>query len=241
MIEVLLGGEVLRFWWGEPHHLGTSAYWVDQAKRRPPPLQNRANRGLPDEVAACLLGGHGIRAAVGRSAFERVRAAGLVTTEPPPSADSIEHCLREPLDVPGFQTPLRYRFPKQRAQWVAASLERLAGKEPPSEPLALREWLMELPGVGPKTASWIVRNQFTRAEVAIIDVHVYRAGRSAGFFPPSWRLPVDYAKFEAAFCAVARVGNVTPAALDSCVWDQLQYLGRAGRLVLGSDAFGARA
>ena len=47
-------------------------------------------------------------------------------------------------------------------------------------PVALRDWLLAIPGIGPKTASWIVRNRTGSSAVAIIDVHILRAGTSAG-------------------------------------------------------------
>jgi hypothetical protein len=71
--------------------------------------------------------------------------------------------------------------------------------------------------------------------VAIIDIHVLRAGTTAGFFPRGWRLPKDYARFEAAFLAVARHGDVRPSVLDSCIWGTLSRLGRHAAAIIGDS------
>ena len=185
---------------------------------------------LAEEVTACLLGGHGIPADIGLAAFRVIRDSGLLDCEP--DADALETVLSVPLQISGRDRPVRYRFARQRAQRISASLRVLGATTPPADPLQLRSWLLELPGIGPKTASWIVRNRTACDEVAIIDIHVHRAGLSAGFFCPSWRLPRDYFLFETAFCRVAALGHVSAAALDACVWDQMQRLGRAQRLLL---------
>ena len=185
---------------------------------------------LADEVAACMLGGHGIPADIGLAAFRVVRDSGLLETEA--DADELEAVLSTPLRVAGRDRPVRYRFARQRATRLSAALTLLRETTPPAEPLQLRSWLVGLPGVGPKTASWIVRNRTGCDDIAIIDIHVHRAGLSAGFFCPSWRLPRDYLLFETAFCRVAALADVSAAALDACVWDQMQRLGRAQRLLL---------
>ena len=46
----------------------------------------------------------------------------------------------------------------------------------PQEPLSLREFLLQLHGIGYKTASWIVRNFTGSDDVAIVDIHLRRAG-----------------------------------------------------------------
>jgi hypothetical protein len=224
-------GWSLQFYWGQVHELGTAAYWMEQTRQRGTPPSYALGDSLAEEVAACLLGGHGIPADIGLAAYGAVRRAGLITTAA--SAEQYEAVLSAPLMVPGRAREVRYRFARQRAQRLAGSLSMLEERTPPREPLALRSWLTELPGVGPKTASWIVRNRFACDHVAIIDIHVHRAGIAAGFFSPSWRLPRDYDTFEMAFCRVAHLGKVSAAALDACMWDQLQQLGRAHKLLLG--------
>ncbi|HEY5710024.1 MAG TPA: hypothetical protein VIS51_11575 [Solirubrobacterales bacterium] len=231
-VEIVVDGEQLRFAWGEIHELGTAAYWVEQTRHLGVPASYRLGETLAEEVAACILGGHGIPAEIGLAAFASLREAELLL----PSADpeAIAARLREPLLIAGRSRAVRYRFAAQRAARVSAALAILGSDPPPEEPFALREFLLGLPGIGPKTASWVVRNWTGCDGVAIIDIHVQRAGAAAGFFSPSWRLPRDYFRFEQAFCTVACIGSVPTAALDACMWDQMRSLGRAQALLLGT-------
>jgi N-glycosylase/DNA lyase len=230
-VELHAGGRDLRFYWGQVHELGTAAYWTEQTRRRQTPTDFALGKTLAEEIAACLLGGYGIPAAVGLAAFREVREKGLL--DGAPSAAQVEAVLAIPIRVPGRASLVRYRFARQRSQRLAAALEVLDASTPPDDSLELRAWLMRLPGIGPKTASWIVRNHHACDQVAIIDIHVHRAGIAAGFFSSAWRLPRDYAIFEDAFCQVAAVAGVSAASLDACIWDQMQRLGRAQRLLLG--------
>ena len=217
--------------------MGSAAYWVDQTRQRPSFGGHRIGATLAEETAACLLGGYGMPASVGLAAFAAVRDAGLLRTASPPDWVELEAALREPIHVPGRARPVRYRFPRQRAHRLAAALAHLSNIGDHDSGPELRDALLRCPGIGPKTASWVARNWLGSDEVAVIDVHLRRAGLAAGFFCPLWRLPAEYRLFERAFCAVARLGGVSAAAMDACIWDQLQYLGPAGRLVTGDAAW----
>lgn len=237
MVDIVVDGERLRFAWGDIHELGTAAYWIEQTRRFAAPPNYRLGETLAEEVAACILGGHGIPAEIGLAAFASLREARLLC--PPGDPERIAARLREPLRVGGRSRPVHYRFASQRAARVSAALVILGAHPAPEEPLALRDFLLTFPGIGPKTASWVVRNWTGCDGVAIIDVHVQRAGVAAGFFSPHWRLPRDYARFEQAFSAVAHIGGVNTAALDACMWDQMKALGRARMVLL--QAGGRRA
>lgn len=231
VVSIDVAGDRIAFQWGQPWQLGTCAYWAEQTRRRPPVATRALGDTLAEEIAACMLGGHGIPADIGLAAYAAVRRAGLLA-DPPPTEAELHRLLSEPMRVPGRSRPVRYRFATQRARRLAAALEMAAQEQAPQAPLALRDWLQRLPGIGPKTASWVVRNRHPDADVAIVDVHVQRAGVAAGFFSATWALPRDYPRFESAFCAVSRIAQVSPADLDACVWDQLQSLGRHARLLL---------
>ncbi|MFL5897646.1 MAG: hypothetical protein ACJ76D_04170 [Solirubrobacterales bacterium] len=233
-IELVIDSKRLCFEWGEIHELGTAAYWAEQTRRLGEPPAYRLGETLAEEIAACILGGHGIPAEIGLAAFASLRGAGLLHSAADPNA--IARHLREPLLIPGRPRPVRYRFAAQRAARISAALEILDGESAPEDPLALRDFLLAFPGIGPKTASWVVRNWTGCDGVAIIDIHVQRAGICAGFFSSSWRLPRDYALFEQAFCEIARIAGVTTAALDACVWDQMRALGRAQTMILGASS-----
>lgn len=226
-IRLRVGQTSLTFRWGLSGHLASAAFWVARTRDMPPgDGDHRLADTLPGEVVACILGGWGVMAEVSLAAFAALHAAGLVRTNPPPAAVVVEEVLRKPLDVPGVGDEMRYRFPSQRGRRVADALGHLAeAGAPPGQAGALRGWLQDVPGVGPKTAAWIVRNRAGVDDVAIVDVHVRRAGIAAGFFDPAWRLSSDYDLFERAFLTVARLGGVSGAMLDACIWQTLHRLG----------------
>src|SRR5262249_22181885 len=150
---------------------------------------------------------HGITGPMTIAAFHAVKAAGLLAGDAAPALADLERVLRTPLVVNGHARPVRYRFAAQRAKRIAAALDYWADEPLPVDLCARdqRDWLQRLPGVGPKTASWIVRNLTASDEVAIIDIHVQRAGLVAGIFDETWQLPARYRWFEDAFCSWAAV------------------------------------
>ena len=225
--------------WYDPTRLGTAAFWIDQTRRRPRPQTYQVGQGLHEEVALCLLGGYGITEKMAYAAFARLRDERLLTGAVL-DADKFRVSLARPFDVPGHEKPVRYRFPTMKAERLAGAFEVLSADTPPplSEPVQLRDWLTTLPGVGQKTASWVVRNLTRSDEVAIIDVHIRRAGVAAGIFDPAWKLPRDYRRFEEAFVMWARLGAVPTADLDACIWSALATLGRGARLLFGVATLG---
>ncbi len=218
-------------WWGQPWQLATASYWTALALALPGPATYRLGRTLDEEVAACLLGGHGIPGPIGNAAFRAVRDAGLLDGAPVPGPEPIERLLRQPLTVRG--ATMRYRFPRQRARRLSAALGHVRSSAPPEDDVELRDWLTGAPGIGMKTASWVVRNHRASDRVAIIDVHVQRAGTAAGVFDPAWRLPRQYTLLERAFLAWAAAGGVSAARLDACIWAELAGAGAHARDVLG--------
>ncbi len=222
--------------WYDPSYLGTPAFWVEQTRQRPRPATYRIGSTLLEEVALCVLGGYGITEQMAFAAFSRCQDAGLLTGELF-SEKTIHMVLAEPMVVAGRARPARYRFPRLKANRLAAAIAHLdAGTPPPPDrPRDLRDWLTGIPGVGPKTASWVVRNLTRSDAIAVIDIHIRRAGVAAGVFDPAWKLPRDYQLFEEAFVAWAYLGGVGTADLDACIWSSLASLGRAARLLFGVD------
>ena len=210
--------------------------------------RHRLGAGLWEELVACMLGGYGVPGDVGVAAFYAVKQAAVLGRDGGRAADEgelarlLQEVLARPMLVPGRPRPVRYRFHQQRPRRIAAALVRLPhvlgddidGRS--LDDLELRDLLMTLPGVGPKTASWVVRNLRASDEVAIIDVHVRRAGVAAGVFCPSWQLPRHYLNFESAFLDWARVGAVSAADLDAEIWGTLARAGTRGRVLLSGPA-----
>ena len=83
---------------------------------------------------------------------------------------------------------------------------------------------MGLPGIGAKTASWIVRNHRGSDAVAIIDIHILRAGRHIGVFPVSWQPQRHYTQLECAFLKFAEALGVRASLLDALIWDYMRRI-----------------
>src|SRR4051812_14081949 len=210
--------------WGAFDELLTPAYWKGQAWQHSSLdtyADFRLGRTFIEEVAACLLGGYGIPAEIGLAAFGRLRDSGLLAARY--SAARIERALLQPFFYDGRSR--RYRFARQKATYLAASLRALDGVELPNNDVELRNLLMTLKGIGPKTASWIVRNYRGSDSVAIIDVHVLRAGRHIGLFEEHLRPDQHYLCLENRFLDFAAAIDVRPALLDALMWDYMRRLG----------------
>lgn len=168
--------------WGLVEAFPSPAYWAYQVMARrieARSIKYRLGRTLREEVGACLLGGHGIPARIGLLAFEHLKAKGAFDASSP-SEPTLREWLSEPINVDGRS--IRYRFAAQKARYLAAALARLATESTPMHSgRALRDWLTGIPGVGFKTASWIARNWLDADDVAILDIHIQRAGVLAKF------------------------------------------------------------
>lgn len=232
-VEISDGGRTLTsFFWGRHDGIGTASYWIDQTKKDSGHSNFMIGKNLAEEIVACILGGYGVKADIALSAFQGLKEANLIRLDPLPSYAEIEATLCKPIRVGGSE--VRYRFPRQRGLRIVEALKKLASDSPPDKDHELRSWLLSFNGIGLKTASWIVRNFTSCSTVAIIDVHIRRAGVSAGLFHESWQLPKDYLLFEEVFLAYAWLGGVNAANLDACMWGQLASLGRQGIQLLPS-------
>ena len=143
--------------WGHGWQVGTAAYWIAVTENAisdgtlpATPGRHRIGADLAEEVAACLLGGYGLPHHVGLAAFEAVRVEGLLRR--PVTAHAIEEVLRRPL--PAGPGTVRYRFPAQRARYLATALTRL-------------RW--HAPGIGPGAARMVARPARYRAENCRLD------------------------------------------------------------------------
>jgi thermostable 8-oxoguanine DNA glycosylase len=209
--------------WGAFDELLTPAYWRGQAWQHEQlgTYQNlRLGRTLVEEVAACLLGGYGMPADLALAAYHRIRDANILGELPRP--EDIEAILVQPMEINGRVR--HYRFSRQKARYLSACLERLAGFSIPAEDIQFRDRLAELPGLGLKTASWIVRNMRHSSVVAVIDVHILRACRYMGLFPVEWSQQHNYRELEHRFVTFARAIDVSPATLDALMWDYMRRL-----------------
>lgn len=208
--------------WGPVDAFPTPAYWTYQVLARRiqgTPVNYRLGSTLIEEVGACLLGGHGIPARIGLVAFEHLRLKGAFDGGVYDESDLMTW-LSEPMLVDG--RPVRYRFAAQKARYLAAALRALSAKTAPtSSGRALRDWLMRLPGIGPKTASWVARNWLDADDVAILDVHLLRAGVLGGFLDPSLTVERHYLELEVQFLGFSHGLGVRASELDSVIWMEM--------------------
>lgn len=207
--------------WGAIDAFPTPAYWVYQVVHRRVsggPPKYRLGRTLAEEVGACLLGGHGIPAAVGLAAFEKLRAHGAFAEHAPSHAQLLEW-LAQPIMVGGKE--VRYRFANQKSRYLAEALAAIRGAPAAQSGRALREWLRELPGIGYKTASWVARNWLDADDVAILDVHILRFGQAVGLFSSTLTVERHYLELERLFLNLCCCIDVRPSELDAVVWHEM--------------------
>lgn len=226
--------------WGAVEAFPTPAYWTYQVIARRicgTPIRYRLGSTLAEEVAACLLGGHGIPAAIGVAAFHKLRSRGIL--QGAPTEDELVGLLSEPLDIDGRQ--VRYRFARQKARYLSAALARLSAEEPPlTSGRALRDWLTQLPGVGFKTASWVARNWLDADDVAILDIHILRAGALAHFFDEALSVERNYLELEDRFLRFSNAIGVRPSELDAVMWHEMMSSPRTITQLMGGSRSGVR-
>lgn len=209
--------------WGAFDELLTAAYWRGQAWQQNALGMYRNHRfgdSLREELAACLLGGYGMPAELGLLAYARLRERGLL--EGKPQASSIEKSLKEPFEI--NNRVWHYRFPHQKARYLSECLGAVDNFVEPASDIGLRDALAQFPGIGLKTASWIVKNYRSSNQVAIIDTHILRAGRHLALFPPEWEPQRDYKRLEERFLCFASAIGVCASFLDGLIWDYMRQI-----------------
>lgn len=226
--------------WGRSWQHGTPAYWIDatrsaltEGRIRQGSTRHRLGQDIREEAAACILGGWGMPYEVGLAAFKRVQEYMIERSDPAPSSNVLLELLSAPLLVHGRE--VRYRFAQQRSERLAAALTFLGSCSAPTEHTKLRNWLTQAPGVGLKTASWIVRNHFASDEVAVLDVHIVRTGIRAGIFPETANPARSYEILEDLFLSWAECGGVGASDLDAVIWAEQAFWARTPRRVVNSD------
>ncbi len=222
--------------WGAYDVFPMPAYWQYQVVVRRlggRPASYRLGRTLAEEVAACLLGGHGIPATVGLAAYERLHERGAFGPQRPSQA-TIEEWLKEPLQMQSKEgtRQVRYRFAAQKARFLAAALPEVQSPPAFETGRQLRDWLTRLPGVGPKTASWIARNWKDADDVAILDIHIMRVGQVLGLFPRELTVERHYMELEDLFLEFSDALGVRASELDAVIWYEMASSPKTARAVI---------
>jgi N-glycosylase/DNA lyase len=214
--------------WGRFEHFFTPAYWRGQAwlDGESRILSSyKIGETLAEEVAACLLGGHGIPAEIGLAAFATLKKAGLLN-HPAVTEQELLEILLQPMAI--GDRKLRYRFARQKSTFLAPVLNAIHQNiYLPSSAIELRKYLLGFHGIGYKTASWITRNWLHSSEVAIIDIHIHRAGLACGLFGTHHRVESAYMEMERLFIDFCKKLDVSAALLDALIWRSMKTIGPA--------------
>lgn len=184
---------------------------------------------LDRELLFCLLGGFGIT-------YEHDRSATEIVAALTPFADfwddailfdalvaTLSQAQFEPARRDGSLR--RYRYPARKATLIVGARRWILQNGPLDVRLAefpdcrsRREFLCGCPGVGLKTASWLLRNVGLGSQLAIIDVHILRVLTNVGRVPRDVCLPRDYEVAEKASLDWCNELAAPPPAFDLFLW-----------------------
>lgn len=215
-------------YWGNHWELFTPAYWKSQIWMHDLDHQvhspYKAKGSLTEEVVFCLLGGFGITAELSMAAYDACEDAGLIASLNT-SPEAWSEALRKPMQINGKS--IHYRYPNQKAIYLASAMRSITDGVPDlGGGRALRDSLLKIRGIGPKTAGWVARNFLDSDEVAILDIHIVRAGLLCDLFAPSQKVERDYMAMEEQYIQFCQAMGVRPAVLDCLVWDQMRTVGQ---------------
>ena len=196
-----------------------------------------------DEFFFVILGGYGISYEENLSAFKVLKRKGYMSHSlynDVVECPSVINKVYKELSTPQFY-PLtnkgerrRYRFTQKKArEFVCANywllqecqwdiLKKL--KEINQE--CQREWLCNCPGIGIKSASWLLRNIGINEDCAILDIHILRFLRRIGFDSPNHMTDSWYLSIEKQMQHICQSLGIPLGKMDYLLW----VLGRQGFL-----------
>lgn len=216
--------------WGNYCQLYTPAFWKYMYLYFAPSHEKNIHRlgeNVIEEVVACLLGGYGIPSEMGLLAFKRLKEASLIYHGVP--FQEIESALSTPFEIDNGKQ-IKYRFSNQKSKYIYGFLQRddLHSVDT-SDDIAFRNWLLTIDGIGPKTASWVTRNWLQSENVAILDIHIIRAGQIAGIFSKDSDVSKSYFTLEDSYIAFCKALEVRPSNMDAIIWN---YMKKTNKLAL---------
>jgi N-glycosylase/DNA lyase len=182
---------------------------------------------LRAELLFCLLGGHGVSYELNLSVADRLWTRGLFRKPRRLQRRSIEAELKKPQFEPRRRDGnlRRYRFPVRKAELLFSAQLWLEHAGPLASQISTivseldrRRFLCSCPGLGPKSASWLLRNSGYARELAVLDVHVLRAMQACGRIEKA-DLSRDYEAVESEYLSWCQDYDADPARFDLIVWD----------------------
>lgn len=195
--------------------------------------QHRLGSDIIEEVVVCLLGGYGMPSELGLAAFKRLKENSLIT--PGIAFHKIVKALSRPFEMEDG-TMKRYRFYNQKSKYVHRFLQRDdLDIIPADNDIFFRNWLLTVEGIGFKTASWITRNWLQSENVAILDIHILRAGKIAGFFDESDDVSKKYLDLESCYIDFCKALEVRPSNMDAIIWNYMKKTNKLALKVLSNS------
>ncbi len=208
--------------WGHHGILYTPAYWKVQFHMSEFSTTNVSHRlceNIIDEIAFCLLGGYGMKSEIGDAAYKRLKENGALRQNVP--YEEIYYLMSLPFNINGKKS--HYRFHNQKSKYLHKLFLRKDLYEIPTDnDLRLRKWLLSVDGIGYKTASWITRNWLKSDNVAILDIHIIRAGILMGIFDKKSDPINNYLELERKYIDICHALNVPPSDLDAIIWYEMK-------------------
>ena len=213
--------------WGNYGELFTPAYWKVQylmySENEKFDINYRLGDNILEEVVACLLGGFGLKSEIGLAAFHRLKTRRQIKEAI--THEEILTSLKEPFVT--NEKSVHYRFPNQKAKYITEFLNRNDLKLIPLDnDIELRDWLLSINVIGPKTAAWVTRNYLNSENVAIIDIHIYSACLIMGLYSEYYDIQKDYVKLEKIFLQFCCELDVQPSKMDALIWLQMKEANR---------------
>ena len=221
--------------WGVCYQLYTPAFWKLQYLLNSFSVEKNAHRisaNITEEIVLCILGGYGIPSEMGIIAFERFKNENLIRKDI--SLERVSSALSRPFQI-SKNKYVKYRFANQKAKYIHNFLNRNDLENiPEHDDLSLRKWLMTLKGIGPKTASWITRNWLRSERVAILDIHILRAGMITGFFSRKINIVTEYYDLETQYLNFCHFLEVRPSDMDAIIWSYMKKNNKLALNILSS-------
>ena len=219
--------------WGHYGKLYTPAFWKVQyllSSQHQKNFSHKLCNTLVEEIVMCILGGYGIPSEMGVTAFKKLQEEKLIKSNI--TFEKLYRVLASPFKVKNDKY-VRYRFYNQKAKYVHSFLNRVDLKTISQlNDLELREWLLTVQGIGLKTASWITRNWLHSNRVAILDIHVLRAGKLTGFFE---NLNIsNYRILEKKYLEFCDAIKVNAADMDAIIWGYMKKNNKLNSKILYS-------
>lgn len=214
--------------WGKIESIFTPAFWFSQVlmhKTKQDEFIYKIGNNLEEEIVVCLLGGFGIKEELCLASFQALKKHNVIEDIEKISIEKIKYILLNEVKI--NNRTIKYRYYNKKSEYIYNALIKLKKDNydiKSFSDIELRNYLTTFQGIGLKTASWIVRNYLNSDNVAILDIHIHRAGILTGFFDINDSIEKNYLHMEKKFLMFAKALNVKASELDVLIWSKIRIL-----------------